>query len=119
MDTLLEIDLNTFDTLKRDMGADFMLEVLHTFCEDASHQMQIMQSALDQGDVPTFTRAAHSLKSTSMTLGALSFSGLVSEMELLGRQGKLEDSREKYLQLQGAVEPLQQALMDLYHASEP
>jgi hypothetical protein len=54
-----------------------------------------------------------------MTLGALAFSGLVSEMELLGRQGKLEDSREKYLQLQGAVEPLQQALMDLYHASEP
>jgi HPt (histidine-containing phosphotransfer) domain-containing protein len=113
MDPLSEIDLITFNKLKEDMGADFMCEMVETYCADAHQQLQMLQFALDQGDETIFTRASHSLKSTSLTLGALSFGFIAQELEKLGREGKLEDARVKCQQLVDACEPLQRRLKDL------
>jgi HPt (histidine-containing phosphotransfer) domain-containing protein len=115
MDPLTEIELQTFMRLKEDMGADFMDEMVETFCVDSWQQMQILQTAIKEGDQVTFTRAAHSLKSTSLTFGALSFGNLARELENLGRAGRLEDARTKCQQLMDACEPLHRRLKDLCH----
>jgi histidine phosphotransfer protein HptB len=115
MEMLTEIDTWVFNTLKEEVGADFMNEMVEAYCEDARQQIGYLQSALDQSDAGTFIRAAHSLKSTSLSLGALAFGDLARELEILGRAERLGDAQEIYLKMQYACEPLFQALKDLCH----
>lgn len=115
METLTEIDSQVFNALKEEVGADFMGEMVEIYCDDTRQQIELLQSALAQGDVGTFTRAAHSLKSTSLSLGALAFGSLARELEMLGRSGSLAETFEIYLKMQSACEPLFQALKDLCH----
>lgn len=115
MDAFTEIDHQVFNALKAEVGADFMLELIETYCDDVHQQMHTLQSALDQGDEPTFTRAAHSVKSTSLSLGALSFGNLARELEMMGREGRLADARVIYQQMQAACELLLWTLKGLGH----
>lgn len=115
MDLFTEIDNLVFNALKAEVGADFMLELIETYCDDVHQQMNILQSALDQGDALSFTRAAHSVKSTSLSLGALSFGSLARELEMMGRESRLADAREIYQQMQAACEPLLWTLKGLCH----
>ncbi|MFU8827003.1 MAG: Hpt domain-containing protein [Brevefilum sp.] len=115
MNPLLEIDRLVFNALKVEMGAEFMLEIVETYCDDARQQIGRLLSALDQGDAEAFTRAAHSLKSTSLSLGALAFGDLARDLETLGRAGRLADAQEIVQQVQAACEPLSRILKDLCH----
>lgn len=115
MDALIEIDSRVFNNLRADVGVDFMLEIVETYCEDAHQQIRILQSALDQGDAVAFTRAAHSIKLTSLTVGATVYGSLARDLEMLGREGRLEDCHDKIQQLKDACEPLSQALKGLCH----
>jgi len=115
MDTLTELDPQTFNNLLNDLGADFVCELVDTFCKDLRQQLQILQTVLDQGDQTTFTRAAHTIKSTSLTFGASGYANLARELEMLGRAGKLEGAYEKTQQLVDACEPLLRRLKDLCH----
>jgi HPt (histidine-containing phosphotransfer) domain-containing protein len=115
MDAFTEIDNQVFNALKAEVGADFMLELIETYCEDVHQQLHTLQTALDQGDALSFTRAAHSLKSTSLSLGALSFGNLARELEMMGREVRLADASETYQQMQSVCEPLLRKLKDLCH----
>jgi HPt (histidine-containing phosphotransfer) domain-containing protein len=84
------LDMNTFNALKESVGTDFVGELMNTFFEDASTQMQQMKSSLASKDVETFRRAAHSLKSNAATFGATDLSALARELEMLGRDENLE-----------------------------
>ena len=113
MDSPAEIDRQIFNTLKVDLGEDFFYEMIETFCDDTRKQLDQLKSALDQGDSKTFTRAAHTVKSTSLIFGAVAFGNLARELEMLGRDGQLEASHEKYQQLEHACEPLLRAIRNL------
>jgi len=115
LNPLTEIDRQVFSTLKGDLGKAFMRELVETFCEDSKQQLDQLRTALEQGDAKTFTRAAHSIKSTSLTFGALAFGELARELEMLGREGNLEASFEKYQRLCDACDDLQHVLKDLCH----
>ncbi len=115
MDTLTELDPLTFKNLLNDLGTDFVCELVETYCKDSRQQLQILLTALDQEDQTTFTRAAHSLKSTSLTFGALGYANLARELEMLGSAGKLEEAYEKSQQLVDSCEPLLRKLKDLCH----
>lgn len=115
MENLTELDPQTFTNLINDLGADFVCELVETYCNDSRQQLQILQTSLDQGDQTTFTRAAHTLKSTSLTFGALGYANLARELEMLGRAGKFEEAYEKSQQLVDACEPLLRKLKDLCH----
>jgi HPt (histidine-containing phosphotransfer) domain-containing protein len=84
------IDLNTYNTLKESIGADFISTLTDTFIEDGYTQMEQMKAALDARDAETFRRAAHSLKSNSATFGAMNLSALARELEMMGREENLE-----------------------------
>ena len=118
MNLLTKIDPHIFNTLKLDFGEDFLEELLETFYNDSNQQLESMQTALEEENSEDFTRAAHSLKSTSLTFGASAFGALARELEMLSREGNLEASREKFQQLYDASEPLFSELKDMCHASE-
>jgi HPt (histidine-containing phosphotransfer) domain-containing protein len=76
------IDRATFDALKETTGADFAMELVDTFLEEAPVMLKDLREALASDDADRFRRAAHSLKSNSNTFGALTLGAMARELEL-------------------------------------
>lgn len=84
------IDRATFEELKQMSGADFINELIDAFLDDAPVMIQNMQTALASGDVESFRRNAHSLKSNAYTFGAAELGALARELERMGKENNLE-----------------------------
>jgi HPt (histidine-containing phosphotransfer) domain-containing protein len=78
------IDPHTFDELQANAGADFVLELVDTFAEEAPRLLAELRSALASGAAERFRRAAHSLKSNSHTFGATRLAAMARALELEG-----------------------------------
>jgi signal transduction histidine kinase/DNA-binding response OmpR family regulator/HPt (histidine-containing phosphotransfer) domain-containing protein len=89
------IDRETFDRLAQSMGGAFVAELVDTFVEDAGELTAQLPTALTRGDVDGFRRAAHSLKSTSESLGATGLAALARELEAIARTGSLDGVGER------------------------
>ncbi len=109
------IDLPTFEKLKNDAGADFIGELIETYCRETPQLIAKLQYALDVNDTDAFRQAAHSIKSTSNTFGALPLGALSKEMEMLGRAGDLAGAQEKVDRLAAEYDRVQRTLKDLSH----
>ena len=86
------IDAKTFEDLVVSTGGDpaFVNELIDTYLSDAPALFDQMRGALSSGDAETFRRAAHSLKSSSATFGAMALSAAARELEHLARDGVLD-----------------------------
>jgi len=71
-------------------GADFINELIDAFLDEAPTMIQNMYAALDEKDVESFRRNAHSLKSNANTFGATELGTLARELELMSRENNLE-----------------------------
>lgn len=78
------IDAATFAALKDMAGAEFADELVDTFFEEAPRMLGDLREASPAGDADRFRRAAHSLKSNSMTFGALKLGAMARALELGG-----------------------------------
>lgn len=78
------IDPSTFAELQETAGADFVNELVQTFLEEAPAMLQELRDALAAGNAEAYRRAAHSLKSNSLTFGARTLGALAREQELGG-----------------------------------
>ena len=86
------IDPGTFKALQDTAGADFVVELVDAFLEEAPLMLESMRSALSDGDADKFRRAAHSLKSNSHTFGATALGALARDLELGGLQAARESA---------------------------
>lgn len=107
------IDQTTFNDLKELMGADFIVELIDTYTLETAGLIDKLGQALEAGDAATFGRLAHSIKSSSASLGALNFSGQARELEMVGKGGdlsgagpKVEELAADFLQVKGCLEEL-------------
>jgi HPt (histidine-containing phosphotransfer) domain-containing protein len=78
------IDVATYDALKETTGAEFAVELVDTFLEEAPRMLETLRQSLARDDADAFRRAAHSLKSNSNTFGALALGRMARELELSG-----------------------------------
>jgi HPt (histidine-containing phosphotransfer) domain-containing protein len=78
------IDRAVFAELQATAGADFVVELVGTFFEEAPPMIGEMRSALAAGDSERFRRAAHSLKTNANTFGASALGAQARELELGG-----------------------------------
>jgi histidine phosphotransfer protein HptB len=78
------IDPHIFDELQANAGADFVLELVDTFAEEAPRLLAELRSALAADATERFRRAAHSLKSNSNTFGATRLATMARALELGG-----------------------------------
>ena len=70
-------------------GEDFLVELIDAYLDDAPTHLARLRQALEGGDAETFIFEAHTLKSSSASLGAMRISALAKEMETAGRAGKM------------------------------
>jgi HPt (histidine-containing phosphotransfer) domain-containing protein len=114
--TVPTIDRATFDSLKQTAGAEFVLELVDTFLQEAPGMLDELRGALAAQDADKFRRAAHSLKSNSNTFGALTLGAMAREFELGGmakvieRRGQPLDALvEEYTRVVAALSALRHA----------
>ena len=76
------IDMETFRALQESAGAEFVVELVDAFLEDAPRMLATLQQSLGIGDTDAFRRAAHSLKSNAVTFGAHPLGAMARDLEL-------------------------------------
>jgi histidine phosphotransfer protein HptB len=84
------IDTDVYRELQATAGADFVAELVDTFFEEAPGILAALRSAHATGDADAYRRAAHSLKSNSLTFGATALAAAARAQEL-GGMGSLAD----------------------------
>jgi PAS domain S-box-containing protein len=107
------IDRAAFERLTTTMGREFVAELVATFAEDAHELVATLRRALAEADLDAFRRAAHSLKSTSESIGATSLAMLARALEAMARAGRLEAAAEHMTRLGGAHEAAVRELEEL------
>jgi signal transduction histidine kinase/DNA-binding response OmpR family regulator/HPt (histidine-containing phosphotransfer) domain-containing protein len=88
----------------------FLLVVVEQFVRDAAAYITTLHVAADTGDTMALEQAAHTLKSTSATIGALGMSALCCELQGLGRAGTVTGAATYIAQLMDEFERVRQAL---------
>lgn len=68
---------------------EFLREIITIFLEDTPQRIAELDQSLVAGDVPTFTRAAHSIKGSSSNLGALRLREFAEKLEQNSRKNGL------------------------------
>ena len=64
-----------------DEAHDFLVDLIQTFLPNACKLVNEMKTAISEKDVKTFHRAAHTLKSSSASLGAMQLSDYAKNLE--------------------------------------
>ncbi len=67
----------------------FLVELIEIYLAEAHHLIVEMKNSIASNKIETFTRAAHTLKSSSANLGALHLAALSKELEGLGKSHNL------------------------------
>jgi HPt (histidine-containing phosphotransfer) domain-containing protein len=116
MMTAPTIDRATFEALKETTGAEFALELVDTFLQEAPAMLDDLRHALAAQDADKFRRAAHSLKSNSNTFGALTLGAMARELELGGLSRGLENGTQSLDALAEEYSRVAAALTELRHA---
>jgi HPt (histidine-containing phosphotransfer) domain-containing protein len=78
------IDRAVFGELQAAAGSEFVAELVDTFLEEAPAMLAELRSARAANHDERFKRAAHSLKSNSLTFGATALGQMARSLELEG-----------------------------------
>ena len=87
-----------------------LAEMIDCYLEESAKLLQAMQHAATVGDGAALLKAAHMLKSSSASLGALTLSKMCKELEAIGRAGTTLDAPDKMLQLEAEYYKVKAAL---------
>ena len=83
------LDRDVLDELHAVIG-ESAIQIVSVFLEDAPALVQQLQQAAQNGDEPRLQAVAHSLKSSSANVGALSLSSVAQRIEHEARSGSLQ-----------------------------
>lgn len=86
------LDEGALRELRQSVDGDrgFVVELIEAYLADGAAQVSDIEAALAAGDAEALVRPAHTLKSSSATVGAARLSVLARELEAAGRSGTLD-----------------------------
>ena len=93
---VLLLDQAVVNALRESTGGDeeFLRELVATFVEEAAPNLRQLAAAAAAADAAAIVRPAHTLKSTSATVGAMRLSAICRDIEAAGREGRDEGLAE-------------------------
>ncbi len=109
----LPLDASALVRLRANLGkqADAMLPaLLQNFYKDAPKLMADARRHLAAGQTPELRRAAHTLKSSAATFGAMRLSALARELEFKARDGVLDGAEELLARIEAEYPQVREAL---------
>ena len=108
------IDATTMANLLEITGGDqaFVDELVDTYVEEGGRIVSELVAAGDAGVVADLVRPAHSLKSSSLNVGALALGELCRRLEQDALAGAVDDPVARAADIKGAFEEARAALLD-------
>jgi HPt (histidine-containing phosphotransfer) domain-containing protein len=94
------------------LGGEFsnLVVLVDSFLADTPQLLAELKRFIDADDTDGVRRIAHSLKSNGADFGAVHFTGLCKELELIGKNGSLVGAVDLYLQIASEYEKVAAAL---------
>jgi HPt (histidine-containing phosphotransfer) domain-containing protein len=93
--TTLDPDvLASIHALDGDGGTGFLRRLASSFADGAEQDLHRLQTAIAAANAEEVREAAHRLKSSSGTVGALHFASLCQKLETAARAGRLDSAGE-------------------------
>ena len=86
------LDAAVLDELRASVEGDsaFVVHLVEAYLADGAQHVADVATALDTVDAAALVRPAHTLKSSSATVGATRLAAMARELEMDGRAGTLE-----------------------------
>ncbi|MDX2495410.1 MAG: response regulator [Desulfuromusa sp.] len=110
-DVINQKALENIRALQSEGAENILNKIINLFLDDTPKQLEKLHQALHDKDANTVRSVSHSLKSSSASLGALSMSALLKELEEKGRTNSLAGATELFDQVknefQKSIDPLQ------------
>jgi two-component system sensor histidine kinase/response regulator len=107
------IDRNALDLIAslQPPGLENILrKVISLYLDSSPALTKSVREAVEGADFDALHRAAHTLKSSSASLGALAFSGICKDLEMMGRDKTLEGAKDRLSALEHEYERVREAL---------
>jgi len=107
------LDAKTLQALREIGGGDdlnLLAEIIDSYLADAPQLLAVIKAAIAQQDAKALQQASHTLKSTSAVCGAIAFSHLCEELELMARSSAISEGLEKFSQLEAEYQKVTTAL---------
>jgi signal transduction histidine kinase/CheY-like chemotaxis protein len=112
------LDLAIFAQLSELMGSE-LADIVDTYLRDTAMQIAAMSAALAQGDFEGLRRCAHSLKSSSASVGAVAVQSASQALEAHGRiSGGLGEAEGMIATVRSAFELVRPLLLQKIMAAE-
>jgi two-component system, sensor histidine kinase and response regulator len=94
------LDRSVLDELMATTGDDvaFVRDLVETYIADVPVQLDGIAAAVAAHDAEALVRPAHTLKSSSATVGAMRLSAVARELEMAGRSGALDSGAQAGLE---------------------
>jgi HPt (histidine-containing phosphotransfer) domain-containing protein len=88
------IDLAVVDELRDSVGGDseFVRELVATYLAESPGYLDAITAATEQGDAAALVRPAHTLKSSSASIGAMRLAAVSKELEYAAREGRIDQT---------------------------
>jgi len=84
--------------------------IASTFLDDVPKQLERLQGYLQEGDVHSAGRQAHTIRGAASAVGATSLANEALKLEQAGKAGDLEKARSCFGELQAQFEPLTRSM---------
>jgi HPt (histidine-containing phosphotransfer) domain-containing protein len=92
VDGMQVLDQGVLAELRASVGDDqeFLIELVQTYAAEGAANMDALVAAARARDCDAIVRPAHTLKSTSASLGAMRLSAICREIEAAGRESRAD-----------------------------
>ncbi|MGB3510677.1 MAG: response regulator [Microcoleaceae cyanobacterium] len=106
------IDTAVLEELKEMTGGEMeiLIEVINCYLEDSPKLLDAISQAIVEGNAEVLQLSAHSLKSSSASVGAISLSQFSKELEYIGREGTTEGAESLLSQAKAEYQQVEAAL---------
>ena len=108
--SLDEEALATLKELGGDEDPEFLVSLVEQFIQDTRGYVETIREAAASGDALALKRSAHTLKSSSASMGAMVMSEICRTLQEMGRVGTVTGSEILAKRLQGEFDRVRQAL---------
>lgn len=113
----MTIDTSVLDSYRDFMeedADDFIREILGEFYANAEELLTTLNAPLTPDSLDEFVRAAHTLKSTSATVGATQLSATAAELEAKGKASALSEMLPLIATLRKTYDEAKAKLEEIY-----
>ncbi|MGB6301847.1 MAG: response regulator [Rivularia sp. (in: cyanobacteria)] len=97
-----------------DDGDEMLAELIDSYLEDAAPKLQEIRRAIDKYDAEYLRNSAHTLRSLSVTIGAVLLARVCTELETIGRSGTTSNTSTLLKQLDTEYQRVKTVLQQHY-----